>query len=330
MTHQKLYIRIILLSSISIASIYLVLSIIRNDDHRLVNLLTDFFKIFIFSVSFWIINLLLFNYFIKQFTQQFAYLFIIVLTSILAYYVMIVLSDYLSIITEVRGIKPMGIGFRGVVANLMIITFLYSANIFSKYKEIEAENERLKLNQLENQLSQLKTQLNPHFLFNSLNTLKVMIEEKDENSVEYLIKLSEVYRYFLEDSESHLVSIQTDLKIAQAYFFMLKSRFEDNIELIIGLSNQDLQQKIPAMSLQLLIENAVKHNIISRNKPLKINIFRNGNMLVVENNLQPKRSIEESTKIGLPNLNNRCRILTNKEIEIHSNETIFSVNIPLI
>lgn len=327
---QKIYIRIILLSSLSIASIYLVLSIIRNDDHKLFNLFVDFFKIFIFSVSFWVLNLQLFGYISKRFSERSAYLILIFCTSFLAYFAMLYLSTYLSILNEIKGIKSSGIGFRGVVANLLVITFLYSTNIFSKYKEIEAENEKLKRNQLENQLLQLKAQLNPHFLFNSLNTLKAMVENKDENSVEFLIKLSEVYRYFLENSEANLVTIKDELKIANAYFFMLKNRFEDNISLEIALSESDFERKMPAMSLQLLIENAVKHNIISRSKPLTIKVFLQNDILVIQNNYQPKRNPEPSTKIGLENLNNRCKILLNKELMIEKTADNFVVKLPLL
>lgn len=210
----------------------------------------------------------------------------------------------------------------------MIITFLYSTIIFSKFKEVEAENERLKRSQLETQLSQLKSQLNPHFLFNSLNTLKAMLEEKDDNSVEYLIKLSEVYRYFLDSSESNLVTVREEMTIVQAYFFMLKNRFEDNISLEINLLPKTLERKIPAISLQLLIENAVKHNVISRGKPLNIYVYETEHQLVVKNNLQTKRNREESTKIGLQNLNNRSKLLTQKEVIVEMTEKEFIVKIP--
>ncbi len=330
MSNQNIYIRIIFFSSLSIASIYLVLSIIRNDNLDYFNLLIDFVRIFGFSVFFWLINLQLFNYLSKRTTQQIAYILIILITSVMAYYIMVFLAKYLSILYELKGVKQTGIGFRGVVANLLIITFLYSTNIFRKYKEVEAENERLKRNQLENQLLQLKAQLNPHFLFNSFNTLKAMVEEKDENSVEYIIKLSEVYRYLIENAESHLVTIRDELKIANAYFFMLKSRFEDNINLEIDLTQEDSERRIPSMSLQLLIENAVKHNIISRARPLKIKISADQNYLLIQNNFQPKRTVEQSTKIGLKNLDNRCNILVNKSLSVRQSDTDFLVKIPVL
>lgn len=330
MTHRKLYLQTILLSSLSIASIYLVLGLIRSAQNIWLQLLIDFGRIFVFSISLWIFNLLLFYYVSKKINQRLTYLFVVIVTSIVAYYGMVFMADYLRILDEIRGVKPVGIGFRGVVANVLIVVFLYSTNIFSRYKEIEAENERLKNIQLENQLYQLKAQLNPHFLFNSLSTLKAMVEDKDENSVEYLINLSEVYRYFLDNLESHLASIQDELKIANAYFFMLKNRFDENIEISINFNEMTLEKKIPAMSLQLLIENAVKHNIISRKKPLKISIFEAKGYLFVVNNFQPKRSSEYSTKIGLKNLDDRCKILTNKKIEVETLETEFRVKVPLV
>lgn len=325
---KNLYARVILLSSLSIALIYSVLSFIRLRQFIFRAAISDFFFVFFFIILLWVCNLLLYIYLHKSPLKHLNFLIVTIITSVIAYAGMLFFVQYLTILNEVPHYKSVGVGFRGIVANLVVITFLYTTNIFSKYKEVEAENERLKSNQLENQLSQLKAQLNPHFLFNSLNTLKAMVEDKDENSVEYLIKLSEVYRYLLDNSASHLVTIQAELKIAQAYFFMLKNRFEDNISLTIELSEQDLEQKIPAMSLQLLIENAIKHNIIAKNKPLNIFIFINEGQLVVQNNLQPKRSVEASTKIGLQNLNNRSKILTDKEIEIHNSENVFAVKIP--
>lgn len=327
-TNRKLYFQIILLSSLSIASIYLVLGIIRNTQSNWLQLLIDFLRIFIFSVALWVLNLSLFFYFNQKVSQRLAYFIIIVITSFVAYFGMLIISNSLSVVSEIRVVKPVGVGFRGVVANLLIITYLYSTTIFSKFKQVEAENERLKSNQLEGQLLQLKAQLNPHFLFNSLNTLKVMVEDKDENSVEYLIKLSEVYRYFLDNSESHLATVQAELKIAQAYFFMLKNRFEDNISLEISLSSKALERKMPAMSLQLLIENAVKHNVISKGKSLKICVYETDNQLVVKNNIQPKRSVELSTQIGLKNLNDRSKLLTYQEVEIEKTEKAFTVKIP--
>lgn len=327
-TNRKLYFQIILLSSLSIASIYLVLGIIRNTQSNWLQLLIDFLRIFIFSIALWVLNLSLFFYFNQKVSQRLAYFIIIVITSFVAYFGMLIISNSLSVVSEIRVVKPVGVGFRGVVANLLIITYLYSTTIFSKFKQVEAENERLKSNQLEGQLLQLKAQLNPHFLFNSLNTLKVMVEDKDENSVEYLIKLSEVYRYFLDNSESHLATVQAELKIAQAYFFMLKNRFEDNISLEISLSSKALERKIPAMSLQLLIENAVKHNVISKGKPLEIGVYEADNHLVVKNNIQLKRSVELSTQIGLKNLNDRSKLLTYQEVEIEKTEKAFTVKIP--
>lgn len=328
MMHKKLYLQIIVLSSLSVASIYLVLWLIRSPQSSWFQLLVDFAQIFLFSVSLWVLNLLFFSYLSNKYNQRFAYLFIMIFTSVIAYFSMMFISDSLGIFDEIKGVKPVGIGFRGVVVNLLIITFLYSTIIFSKFKEVEAENERLKRSQLETQLSQLKSQLNPHFLFNSLNTLKAMLEEKDDNSVEYLIKLSEVYRYFLDSSESNLVTVREEMTIVQAYFFMLKNRFEDNISLEINLLPKTLERKIPAISLQLLIENAVKHNVISRGKPLNIYVYETEHQLVVKNNLQTKRNREESTKIGLQNLNNRSKLLTQKEVIVEMTEKEFIVKIP--
>lgn len=193
--------------------------------------------------------------------------------------------------------------------------------------EILLENEHLKSENLLVQLSSLKNQLNPHFLFNSLNTLSWLINEDKEKSQRYLQKLSQVLRYSLSMQEQSLVPLKEELALVDSYIFLLQIRFGDNLQIIKDIENK--QFKIPPLSLQLLIENAIKHNVISTASPLSVYIELRNNTLIVRNTHNPKPN-SEGTGIGLVNLNERFKILASQEVEIEQNEKEFKVVLPLI
>lgn len=211
------------------------------------------------------------------------------------------------------------------------------AYYFSKFlietdlkNEILVENEQLKTENLLVQLTSLKNQLNPHFLFNSLNTLSWLINEDKEKSQQYLQKLSQVLRYSLSMQEQSLVSLKEELMLIDSYIFLLQMRFGDN--LVVEKNIEEVSEfKIPPLSLQLLIENAIKHNVISKASPLNIMIdaSKNNQRLTVKNSLNLKQN-SEGIGIGLVNLSERFKILANKEIEIERNEKEFKVILPLI
>ena len=194
--------------------------------------------------------------------------------------------------------------------------------------EILVENEQLKNENLLIQLTSLKNQLNPHFLFNSLNTLSWLINEDKDKSQRYLQKLSQVLRYSLSMQEQSLVSLKEELTLVDSYIFLLQMRFGDNLKIVQNIENTNFQ--IPPLSLQLLIENAIKHNVISTASPLSIWIeLKSGNQLVVRNSLNLKPN-SAGTGIGLVNLNERFKILANKAVEIEQNQAEFIVTLPLI
>lgn len=193
--------------------------------------------------------------------------------------------------------------------------------------EILIENEHLKNENLSVQLASLKNQLNPHFLFNSLNTLSWLINEDKDKSQRYLQKLSQVLRYSLSLQEQSLVPLKEELTLVDSYIFLLQMRFGDNLKVFKNIGNTDFQ--IPPLSLQLLIENAIKHNIISTASPLSIWLESNEQSIIVRNTLNLK-SNSEGTDIGLVNLNERFKILASREIEIEQNEKEFIVILPLI
>jgi two-component system, LytTR family, sensor kinase len=176
----------------------------------------------------------------------------------------------------------------------------------------------------------LKNQLDPHFLFNSLNVLTSLIGENPNQAEKFTTKLSKVYRYVLEQRNKDLVPIQEELKFAKTYMQLLGMRFEDAVQFNIpeSISNNDL--KIVPLSLQLLLENAVKHNVVSSSKPLIINIYEQDDYLVIENNINPKEAIGKSTKVGLQNIADRYGLITQRGVKIDNNNKTFKVSLPLL
>jgi LytS/YehU family sensor histidine kinase len=219
--------------------------------------------------------------------------------------------------------------FRGILINLTIYMFLYL--LYQSYinQIIGIELERTKADHLSAKYELLKQQVNPHFLFNSLNTLKSMVDFGDEHASDFIVKLSDFYRYSLESRQIDLVPIEQELKILRAYFFLIKSRFEEGISIEITLSPKHSKALVPTFTLQLLIENAVKHNIISLDQPLRIEIVSDGNRILVRNNLQLKNVPEPSTKIGLENINQRYIHLAGQTITVESKHNFFTVALPV-
>ncbi len=179
------------------------------------------------------------------------------------------------------------------------------------------------------QYETLKRQVNPHFLFNSLNTLSSLVGTNTELSELFIQKLSAVYRYILENMEKELVPVSTELAFVNDYFYLQKIRDQKKIDLVVKVADME-NAKIPPVSLQMLVENALKHNSSTRDNPLVIIIHNeDNNKLVVKNKLQRKSQMNDSSKIGLKNLNERCKLILNREIEVEENREEFVVKIPV-
>ena len=192
----------------------------------------------------------------------------------------------------------------------------------------ELENEKLKSSYLNSKLENLKGQINPHFLFNSFANLSALIGENQPKAKKYLSNLSDVFRYSLNNSNEQIVDLVDELDLLNSYIELYKIRVQDGLSLQIDLPNK--QKKILNMSLQPLLENVTKHNEISAEKPLSICLKQKGDLLIFENNLNPKNMSIISNGIGLSNLNERYKILVGKEINIQKSETHFIVKLPLI
>lgn len=192
------------------------------------------------------------------------------------------------------------------------------------------KTEERKKEKIEFEFQMLKNQINPHFLFNSFSTLISLIEEHPQQAVEYTEKLSDFFRIILQLKEEELIPLKEELVIVDHYYFLLKKRFGDNLVIHIQIEDGNAGSLIPPMTLQILVENAVKHNIISKDKPLNINILIGAKYIVVENKIQLKKSPEVSTGIGLQNISKRYRLKTDQDIRIENNGELFRVSLPVI
>ncbi len=219
---------------------------------------------------------------------------------------------------------------RGIIIGGVIYFIGYYLNVLTEKQKVSIEIEQLKKEKLSAQLEELKQQMSPHFLFNSLNTLKTIVP--DENSKTYIVKLANVYRYLLSFNSKHLTTLKDELDFVESYLYIIKERFEDALEIIIDIDESLMENYIPPLSLQLLIENAIKHNIVSLEDPLKISVSNNDSkdMLIISNNLQLKSSKENSTGMGLDNIKTRYQLLAQKDILILKDENSFNVQIPLL
>lgn len=176
----------------------------------------------------------------------------------------------------------------------------------------------------------LKNQLDPHFLFNSLNVLTGLIEENPDKAVDFTTSLSKIYRYLLEQKDKEIVPLEDEIKFAKTYINLLKLRFENSIDFNLEIEELKENEFIIPLSLQILLENTIKHNIVSEAKPLKIRIYKENKHLIVENSYQPKISVKDSTGVGLNNIKNRYQLISNQKIDIQQTEEQFRVKLPIL
>lgn len=214
---------------------------------------------------------------------------------------------------------------------LIIISLALITYFVMRLREKKLRNQELaKKEKLEFEFQVLKNQINPHFLFNSFSTLISLIEDQPHEAVQYTEKLSDFFRTILQLKDQEIIPMEEELTIADRYFFLIRKRFGENISLDINLDPNALNSYIPPMTLQILLENAVKHNIISKDKPLAVKIFSEVNHIIVENNLQPKKTAEASTGIGLENITRRYQLKTDQKPAMQKTDSHFRVILPVI
>lgn len=205
----------------------------------------------------------------------------------------------------------------------------YIFHLVVKQQRILVENEELRTESLRHQYESLKNQLNPHMFFNSLNTLQSLIRESPQKALDYTQELSQVLRYTLQGNDRRWVTLAEEMQFAEAYIYLMKMRYEENLLFWIDIDGRMTEMLLPPMSVQLLIENAIKHNEVSNRNPLTISIRTEGTMLLVCNRMQPKRQSSASPGIGLDNLAKRYGLLWQKEIQISTEKGMFCVRLPL-
>ncbi len=217
------------------------------------------------------------------------------------------------------------------VVAAIFLTLVYEILFLSKEKEIESAI----INQLDFERSQaewqaLSNEVDPHFLFNSLNALNHLIRTNPPQALEFNNRLASVYKYILINNRRDLVTLEDELEFINSYFYLLQTRHDDKLKLSLQLRNHSTEVFLPPLSLQLLVENAIKHNKFSEKEPLTITITSYDDKISVSNKINKRAFPAQSTKIGLQNLNARFRLLNNSKIEINDQNSSFTVTIPLL
>ncbi|MDV7696677.1 2TM domain-containing protein [Chryseobacterium soli] len=216
---------------------------------------------------------------------------------------------------------------------LLISAFLHAKGFMEELKKTskkEVVEQKLIATSANAQFESLKNQLDPHFLFNSLNVLSSLIDENPKQAQKFTASMSKIYRYVLEQKDKELVTVEDEIEFAKTYCDLLKTRFEDSVDFIFEVNKEDYRRYVVPLSLQLLLENCIKHNFATSSKPLIIKIFSENDILCIENNLQEREQMKESAGIGLANIVQRYSLLTKRNVFIEKSEDYFKVKLPVL
>jgi hypothetical protein len=217
-----------------------------------------------------------------------------------------------------------------MVITVVVTLVVHLIYFYKNYQENRVNEQKIIAGTASAQFESLKNQLDPHFLFNSLNVLSALIEENPENAQKFTASLSKIYRYVLEQRDKELVTVHEELAFAKTYMELLKMRFENSLEFDLTAFDCPTEGKIIPLALQLLLENCIKHNVASEQKPLKIKIYCDGGELIVENNKQKKEVLQTRNGVGLQNILNRYAILTTRNVIIEELTDSFKVKLPIL
>ncbi len=217
-----------------------------------------------------------------------------------------------------------------ILFSAVVSLFFHALGFYKALQEKRVEEQKIIAGTASAKYDALKNQLDPHFLFNSLNVLTSLISENPRMAEKFTTSLSKVYRYVLEQKNKDLVSVDEELKFAKTYITLLQMRFEDSIELVMPENGSHPDAKVVPLSLQILLENTVKHNIVMSDKPLRIKIYESDGFLTVENNLQPKEVLSNSSGVGLTNVKERYKQLTKREFSVYKSATSFIAKLPVL
>jgi LytS/YehU family sensor histidine kinase len=217
-----------------------------------------------------------------------------------------------------------------VIVHTILLLLARFINLSFKQQQIILDKEQAKQSALQHQLEALRSQINPHFLFNALNSLSVLVRNKSDRALPFVNQLSWLLRATLLRSEDDLITIQNELEYLESYIFLQKERFGEKFKAEIQIPEIWKKELIPSFSLQLLAENAIKHNVVSTNQPLLLEIFPNGEYLIIRNQIHKRRDATEGTRLGLLNLSLRFKLLKKRDIQISQDDNYFSVKLPIL
>ena len=215
-----------------------------------------------------------------------------------------------------------------LLITFFISIFIHGSGFLTSWKQTLIEAERLNKEQIAARYETLKNQVNPHFLFNSLNVLTTLVHKDADMAEQFVRQLSKVYRYVLESRDKEVVPLTEELTQLEAYIYLMKIRFGESLKTTINIQSEGM---VAPLTLQMLLENALKHNEASKIHPLSIDVFQEGNgYIVVKNNVQKKNSVGESTGVGLENIRSRYQFLSDKKVLVHQDLDSFTVKIPIV
>lgn len=247
------------------------------------------------------------------------------------YYIFMVLQNMS--VEEFFGERMLWVHLFYIILSLGVSTFMQARSFMVKWKQaskFEITQQKIIAGTASAKFESLKNQIDPHFLFNSLNVLSSLIEENPDNAQRFTTSLSKVYRYVLEQKDKELVSVEDELAFAKTYMNLLKMRFENSLFYELPTTDINPDARVVPLSLQLLLENTVKHNVVSEQKPLHIRIFVDGDYLAIQNDFQKKEVLQDRRGVGLQNIVDRYGIISNRMVLIEQNEETFTVKIPIL
>lgn len=300
-----------------------------------------FLIIFLVSLSTWEINRLLFPFFLKWFNNSKD----IIRRSVFFFFTGLILSYIATIGIDVFFTELVLHQVPNSIMNPLKLTLIYTSLINllfhllnlvfvyeREYREKRTEAEELKRINAQTELQAIRNQVNPHFLFNNLNVLSGLVMQKSTEANNFIEAFSKVYMHILNHNEKELVTLSEEIDFLTQYIYLIKQRFPESVIFDICIPDKYSNYFVIPTALQMLVENAIKHNIASVSKPLNITVYANGNSTIsVINNLQPRKNlVVQSTKTGLANIQKRYEIITGKTISVVNEETKFSVSLPLI
>ena len=294
----------------------------------------------IYTATFWVLNRLAVLYLRKRYngpqfsTRRIGYSLLTALTLVFAvkFCHALIASQVLSPEAAAAWPNP-GFGFTVLMSFtlcVVVLSIYEGVYFFTKYQQSLLEQERLAKANVQAQLAALRQQVNPHFLFNSLNTLANLIPEDPTKATRFVQRLSAVYRRILEYRHEESVTLGVELAALSDYLFLLEARFEDKLTVTVDVPDAVRGARIVPLAVQLLVENAIKHNVVSRAHPLTVHIGVEGDYLVVSNNHRPRIGGVASTGLGQQNIQQRYRLLTERPVRITADATRYRVDLPLL